>query len=97
MNQLIKETAIRLKEKYETAYKEWARENPGYVMHGSIIKSDALNKASYCETIQEVESLKIAYDVSIRAMESGPHGFVFNRDAIIELLEELKNTNLYST
>jgi len=84
----IKEIALELAEKYMTKYKEWCAENPGSIMNGNIMKEDTMKKASFCKNIDEVKAMRVYYDVAFRSSD-GPNGFLFSRDAIDELLDEL--------
>ena len=84
----IKEIALELAEKYRDSYKKWCEENPGKIMNGNIMKEDAAKKASFCKNIDEVKAMRIYYDVALRSTE-GPNGFLFSRDAMDEILEEL--------
>jgi hypothetical protein len=84
----IRTTALNLAEKYEERYKEWCNENPGKIMNGNIIKVDPLKKASYCKDIDEVKAMRTYYDIALRSAE-GPNGFLFSRDVMDELLDEL--------
>lgn len=89
----IKETALRLKDKYNQKYKEWCDENPGKIMNGNIIKVDVMEKASYCNDIDEVKGMRKYYEIALRSA-TGPHGFGFSKDAMDELINELENGKL---
>lgn len=89
----IKETALKLKEKFNQNYKEWCEENPGKIMNGNIIKVDVMEKASYCKDMGELLAMRTYYDVAIRSA-TGPHGFGFSKDAMGELINELKDETL---
>jgi hypothetical protein len=91
MNDKIKETAIKLQNKFETEYIQWCNENPGYIMNGNIIKVDTMKKASHCETLDEIEAMETYYHISLRSAV-GVYGFKFSLDAIHELLTELYKT-----
>jgi hypothetical protein len=84
----IKEITLELAEKYRANYKMWCEENPGKIMNGNIMKEDAAKKASFCKNIDELKAMRTYYDVALRSAE-GPNGFLFSRDAISEILEEL--------
>jgi hypothetical protein len=84
----IKETALELAEKYRANYKKWCEENPGKIMNGNMMKEDVAKKASFCKNIDELKAMRTYYDVALRSAE-GPNGFLFSRDAMDEILEEL--------
>ena len=86
--EIIKETALKLAEKYRTNYKKWCEENPGKIMNGNTMMEDAAKKASFCKNIDEVKAMRTYYDVAFRSAE-GPNGFIFSRDTMDELLFEL--------
>lgn len=86
----IKETALRLVDKYNQKYKEWCEENPGKIMNGNLIKIDPLKKASYCNDIDEVKAMRKYYEIALRSA-TGPNGFVFSKDVMDELIKELEN------
>lgn len=89
----IKEIAVKLKEKYNQQYKEWCIENPGKIMNGNLMKIDPLEKASYCNDIDEVKAMRKYYEVALRSA-TGPHGFRFSKDALDELIKELENERI---
>lgn len=86
----IKETALRLMGKYNQKYKEWCEENPGKIMNGNLMKIDPLEKASYCNDIDEVKAMRKYYEIALRSA-TGPNGFVFSKDVMDELIKELEN------
>ena len=86
----IKETALRLKDKYNQKYKEWCEENPGRIMNGNLMKIDPLEKASYCTDIDEVKVMRKYYEIAMRSV-TGLHGFKFSMDVMDELINELEN------
>lgn len=89
----IRETAISLKDKYNQKYKEWCIENPGKILNGNLIKIDPLEKASYCNDIDEVKAMRKYYEIALRSA-TGPHGFGFSMEAMDELINELENGKL---
>jgi hypothetical protein len=89
----ITETALKLKEKFNQNYKEWCEENPGKIMNGNIIKVDVMEKASYCNDMDELLAMRTYYDVALRSA-IGPNGFGFSKDAMDELINELENGKL---
>jgi hypothetical protein len=89
----IKETALKLKEKFNQNYKQWCEENPGKIMNGNIMKVDAMEKASHCEDIDEVISMRTYYEIALRSA-IGVNGFRFLIDAMDELINELENERI---
>lgn len=86
----IKEIALKLKEIYNQKYIDWTKENPGKVMNGNLMKADALEKVSYCKTIEEVIAFKIYYEVALRSAK-GPNGFIFSKEVVEELINLIMN------
>lgn len=89
----IRETAFKLRDKYNQKYKEWCIENPGKILNGNLIKIDPLEKASYCNDIDEVKAMRKYYEIALRSA-TGPHGFRFSMEAMDELINELENGKL---
>lgn len=92
MNKTIKEIALEEAEKYKASYLAYCKET-GNIMHGDAMKQDAMEKASFCENVEELETMKTYYEIGMRQMEikNTPHGFRFSRDAMITLINLVKN------
>ena len=90
MKDQINKKALELFEKYKAEYIEFCQENPGCIMHGASIKQDALRKASFAETVKDLYAMRRCYEIQLKSMENKPNGFIFYRDAIDELIKELK-------
>lgn len=88
----IKEIALDLKETYLTEYKKWCDENPGSIMNGYITKVDAMEKASYCTNIDEINAMRKYYEIAYRSAK-GPNGFLFSLQAMEKLLGEVIEHN----
>lgn len=92
MKEKIQEVCKELQDEYQEKLNQWYKENPGSIMNGLTMMIDSVKKASFCENITEVESFYTCYDVCIRSFKGNePHGFLFSRNAIEELLKRLKN------
>ncbi len=93
MSKDIKEEALKLVEKYKSEYKEWSKENPGKVMNGLLMKEDTARKASFAESIEDLEAMKRCYEISYNAMidSKSPYGFIFMIRAMEELINIIKN------
>ena len=91
MKEIIKKLATSLGDKFQAEYEAYCK-NTGHIMHGAAMKADAMTKASFCETIEELEAMKTYYEIGIRQFETKntPHGFKFHKDAMIELISLLK-------
>lgn len=85
----IRDIAIKEAERYKESYIEFCKKNPGYIMHGDSIKQDAMDKASYSSTIDELRAMRTFYDIGCRQMvaKNTISGFRFCRDAIDELIK----------
>jgi len=92
MSDTIKELALKEAERYKTSYLAYCKET-GNIMHGDAMKQDAMEKASFCESIDELEAMKTYYKIGMRQMKdkNTPHGFRFSRDAMITLINLIKN------
>lgn len=86
---LIKTVASKMSNDEWETYKQWCKENPGKVMHGSSIRADALNKASYAESIQDLLAMRRCYQIQQKAMSSSTNGFGFYVEAIQRLIDTL--------
>ena len=84
----IKEKALELKEKYDKAYRDWCKENPGKILNGLSSKSIAMDFAKHCDTVDELDILHKIYTRKAKEME-GVHGFNFFTTAITELKDLL--------
>lgn len=52
----MKQLLLDLANKYEEEYKQWCKDNPGYVMNIKAIKADVCKKlAETCNTIEDIE------------------------------------------
>lgn len=89
----IQELALKEAERYKESYLAYCKENPGYIMHGDAMKQDTMEKAAFCENIEELKAMWTYYNIGMRQMEAkgGPHGFRFSREAISELIELVQN------
>lgn len=92
MSRTIKEIALEEAKKYEASYLAYCKET-GNIMMGDAMKQDAMEKASFCEDVKELEAMKTYYKIGMRQMEekNTPHGFKFSRDAMITLINIIKN------
>jgi hypothetical protein len=90
-NEIIRGEALKLKEKYDKEYGEYVK-NTGKIMHGATIMSDVLFKASFCESMSEIDSFIVYYSVCVKSMEekNTPHGFLFSKNAMVELKKILQ-------
>ena len=87
----IKETAQKLKDKYQAEYNEWSKANPGYVMHGASIKASALQKAEFADSMDDLKAMQRTFQIEYKAAEGKPNGFNFMSTAITELIQTLEN------
>lgn len=86
----ISTAALELSEKYREEYIKFCIENPGFIMHGSTMKAEALRKASFAESMEDLICMKRCYEIEYQALENGVNGFLFNIQALAELLIKLE-------
>lgn len=93
MNNKIQELALQEAERYKQSYIAYCKANPGYIMHGDSMKQDAMEKASFCQNLEELEAMKTYYEIGSRQMnaKNSVHGFKFSREAINDLIKLIKN------
>lgn len=86
----IKEIALEKRREYEEGYKQWCKENPGYIMNGLMSKAIGAEIAQYCDTKEELEA---HIKISLRRSEAatGPHGHFFVAEAFREILQTFNN------
>lgn len=87
----IKTAALQKKKEYDDGYKKWCLENPGYVMNGLSSKSIGADLASYCDTVEDVQTLIKVYGRKAKNTD-GPHGYLFITTALTEILELYNKT-----
>lgn len=93
MNNKIKEKALKLSEKYNKEYHDYCVANPGYIMHGASSKADALRKASFAESLDDLRAMERCFEIQNKAMGNAMNGFRFYKEAISELIKIIENKN----
>lgn len=87
----IKEIALELSNKYMEDYRVWCKANPGKIFHGATMKAEALRKASFAESIEDLQAMVRCYDIEYKSMEDKVNGFRFAREAVKELLIKVES------
>lgn len=88
MNNVINKAALELAAIENEKYKQWCKENPGYVMHGSSIKAHSLKQASFAESIEELKAMRTTFRIQAKAA-TGVNGFGWSAAAIDQLLNSI--------